>query len=342
MIGLRWTAVDHIALEEIALPTLLDNQSVKVRIECAAVCTSDLHIVKGEFGLEFPRTLGHEVAGVVEDVGADVKSLKPGDRVALQPTIFCGQCPACETDNWHLCPNRQFVGLHANGGFAESVVAPEVNWVLVPDKVLARHACLVEPLACVLHAVEEMDVSPKSRAIITGAGISAALFVQVLLKIGVSAENLLVSGRRNCRLAIIRKMGVRVVDVRTEDFDTAIREHFGRQAPNLFIDQTGDPKLLSESLDQLARKGTLFIYDFMGAPILFDFGRLQLREIRILTSTGCPGTMSKAVEWIAQGHVDLEPLITHEYALTDAVQAFRKSQSKDESHMKSLIKCHAD
>jgi len=340
MIALRWRGVDEIALEEISPPTLLDGKSVRVRPECVAVCTSDLHIVKGEFGLEFPRTLGHEVAGVVEEVGADVVSLKPGDRVALQPTIFCGECAACEKNHWHLCPNRQFVGLHTNGGFSESVVAPEINWAAVPKGVLPRHACLVEPLACVLHAIEEIGATAKNRVVITGAGPSAALFVQVLLKLGVPAENLLVSGRRDCRLAIIAEMGVRVVDVRTEDFDTAIREYFGRDAPDLFIDQTGDPKLLTESLEQIARKGTLFIYDFMGGPISFDFGRLQLREIRILTSTGCPDTMDKAVEWIAQGYVDMEQLITHEYPLTEAVEAFQKSQSKDQGHMKTLIKCH--
>ena len=175
---------------------------------------------------------------------------------------------------------------------------------------------------------------------ITGAGPSAALFVGVLVDRGVKREDLLVSGRRDVRLAIIAAMGVRTVDVRAEDLGAAIKEQFGRQSPDLFIDQTGDVTVLAESLDQLARKGTLFIYDYMGSPIPFDFGRLQLREIRLLTSTGCPGTMEEAAERIGNGRVDVERLITHEYPLSEAAAAFEKSQSKDPSHMKTVIRCH--
>ncbi len=339
MLALRWTGLEQIALEEIEPPVLGDAHGVRVRTSCAAVCTTDLHIIKGQFGHEFPRTLGHEVAGVVEETGSAVQSLRPGDGVTLQPTIFCGSCPACEAGNWHLCPNRQFVGLHADGGFAEQIIAPAKNWIALPAGVSARHACLVEPLACVLHAVEEMEATADSRAVITGAGPSAALFVGVLLAMGVPPKNLLVSGRRDCRLKIIGQMGVRVVDVRSEDFDAAIRDQFAREGPNLFVDQTGDVNLISDSLDQLARKGTLFIYDFMGDPRSCDFGRLQLREIRLLTSTGCPGTMDEAVDWIARGRVDLEPLITHEYSLPEAFVAFEKSQSKDPNHMKTIIRC---
>ena len=155
-------------------------------------------------------------------------------------------------------------------------------------------------------------------------------------------ENLLVSGRRAGRLANIGRMGVRVVDVRTEDLGAAIREHFGRHGPDLFIDQTGDPDVLLNSLDQLAPKGTLFIYDFMGQSVPFDFGRLQLREIRVLTSTGCPGTMAKALDLIADGRVALEPLVTHQYTLPEADEAFQKSQSKDPGHMKTILRCKGE
>jgi threonine dehydrogenase-like Zn-dependent dehydrogenase len=229
------------------------------------------------------------------------------------------------------------VGLHSDGGFAEEVVAPEVNWLPLPEKVSLRHACLVEPLACVLHAVEVMEARADSRVAITGAGPSAFLFVEVLKATGVRPDRILVSGRRDRRLEIIRESGIRVVDVRSESLDAAIREHFGEAGPDLFVDQTGDPRVLAAALDQLARKGTLFIYDFMGSPILFDFGRLQLREIRILTSTGCPGTLEKAVDLIAHGRIAVEPLITHVHEGSDSLAAFNGAMEKDPAHVKSLI-----
>jgi len=338
MMALRWRGANDVAVEDVPPPALKGADDVKVRVAWAAVCKSDIHIARGDFGPEFPRTLGHEVAGEVLEAGARVTGLKPGDRVVLQPTIFCGHCPPCWDGDWHLCPNRRFVGLHADGGFAEEVVAPEVNWLLVPPEVSLRHACLIEPLACVLHAVQGMGITPLSRVVITGAGPSAFLFVHVLLHAGVPREHLLVSGRRDRRLEIIRETGVRTVDVRCEDFGAAVRDQFSLRGPNLFIDQAGDPALLSSSLDLLARKGLLFIYDFMGSPIPFDFGRMQLREVRIGTSTGCPGTLGDAMTLVAQGAIHLGPLMTHEFDARDALRAFRLADSKDPTHVKSLIR----
>jgi len=338
MIALRWRGIDDVALEEIEPPALTETYDVKVRVAWAAVCTSDIHIAKGNFGHEFPRTLGHEVAGTVVETGTDVRALSPGDLVALQPTIFCGECASCKNDDWHLCPNRKFIGLHSDGGFAEEIVAPEPNWVKLPPGMSLRDACLAEPLACVLHAVEVMRATARSRLVIAGAGPSAFLFVQVLKSMGIKPEHMLVSGRRDERLKIIREAGVRAVDVRREDFDGAVREHFAGVGPDIFVDLTGDGELLAASLDQLVRKGTLFIYDYMGASIPFDFGRLQLREIRILTSTGCPGTMAKAVDLIASSRIALEPMITHECEGREALKAFRHAMKKDQSHVKSVIR----
>ena len=338
MIALRWRDVDDVAVETVPPPDLTAAHDVKVRVAWAAVCKSDIHIARGDFGTECPRTLGHEVAGEVVEVGAGVTRLKPGDAVVLQPTISCGKCPPCQDGDWHLCPNRRFVGLHTDGGFAEEMVAPEANWVRVPAGVPLRHACLIEPLACVLHAVQTMGITSASRAAITGAGPSAYLFVQALLHAGVQHRQIIVSGRRDGRLGIIRDLGVRAVDVRVEDFGAAIRVLFGARGPDVFIDQTGDPALLSSSLDLLARKGMLFIYDFMGSPIPFDFGRMQLREIRIGTSTGCHGTMETSIALAEEGRIHLKPLITHEFEGMDAMQAFRMAAEKDPAHVKSIIR----
>ena len=338
MIALRWLGKDDVAVKEVEPPALKAENDVKVRVAWAAVCKSDIHIAKGDFGLEFPRTLGHEVAGEVVETGPGVARLKPGDGVVLQPTIFCGKCFPCQDGDWHLCPSRRFVGLHSDGGFAEEVVAPEVNWVPVSAQVPLRRACLIEPLACVVHAVRTMGIAPTSRAVITGAGPSAYLFALVLLHAGVEPGQMLVSGRRDKRLRMIRDLGVRAVDVRSEDFGAAVRDHFGRRGPDVFIDQTGDPGVLSSSLDLLAAKGMLFVYDFMGSPVPFDFGRMQLREIRVGTSTGCHGTMEASVALIAEGGIDPEPLITHEFEGVDAVRAFRMADEKDPAHVKSIIR----
>jgi len=343
MLALRWHAKDEVRLDRVAVPGVPGDDDVRVGIETAGVCTSDIHIAKGLFGGTPPKTLGHEVAGTVLEAGDGVTKHKVGDRVALQPTIACGTCDACTEGNIHLCANRKFPGIDIDGGFAEQMTAPEANWFPVAQRVPMEQACLVEPLACVVHAVDILKPSSTSTIAITGAGASAYLFLQVLAAKGLETGNILVSGRRDERLRICGQTGARVVDVRKADFANACKDVFGTRGPDVLILQTGGEQLMRESLDIVARQGTVFVYDYMGQPVPFNFGVMQLREITILTSTGAPpDAMSRALDLMAAGRVDLKPLITHTFEGPDALAAFEVSKAKDPGHVKSLIRFQAE
>jgi len=331
------TAANDVELRDVASPALREPSDVRVGVKSAGICMTDLAIVKGAFGGTVPRILGHEITGEVLETGAAAGELKPGDRVALQPTIPCGQCPACREGNWHLCPNRRFVGLDVDGGYAEQLIVPAANLVKVPPEVPFRHACMVEPVACVLHAVECFGGLPRKGVIITGAGSSAYLFAQVLISMGVPREKILVSGRRDARLAIMDGLGVHTLDARRQSLAEGSLAAFGNGGPDIIVDQTGDPDLLKGSLDIIARKGTLFIYDFLGAAIPFHFGMLQLREITIRTSTGCPGTIPRALALMASRQVDVSPLITHVFPPSGMREAFAQLTEKAPAHVKSVI-----
>ncbi len=327
----------QVSLRQMPAPSVQSPDDVLVRVKAAAVCSTDIAIVSGVFGGDVPRILGHEIAGEVIETGSDVGKLKAGDRVALQPTIYCGECPPCSEDNWHLCPNRKFVGLHADGGFAELMVVPEVNLVSVPKSVPFEHACFVEPLGCVIHAINRLGQMPRKGVIITGAGISAYLFAQVLIAKGVATDKILVTGKRDARLAAVKKLGINVLDVRKDDLSDTADRIFGQAGPDVMIDQTGDPELFRQAMDILSRQGTLFIYDFTGHEIPFNFGMMQIREITIKTSTGCPATMDKALAMMEAGQVDLSPVITHTYQPSQMKEAFEILKSKDQTHIKSII-----
>ncbi len=326
----------QVELRDMPTPSLKGSADVRVGVKSAGICMTDLAIVKGAFGGTTPRILGHEIAGEVLETGSAVRELKPGDRVALQPTIACGECPACQEGNWHLCPNRRFVGLDVDGGYADQMAVPGANLVKVPAEVPFRHACMVEPVACVLHAVQCFGGLPGG-VIITGAGSSAYLFAQVLISMGVLREKILVSGRRDARLAIMENLGVQTSDARREALRERSAKVFGKKGPDVLVDLTGDPDLLRGSLDIVARKGTLFIYDFLGAEIPFHFGMLQLREITLRTSTGCPETIAPALALMASGKVDVSPLITHVFPPARMKEAFLQLSEKAPDHIKSII-----
>jgi len=153
----------------------------------------------------------------------------------------------------------------------------------------------------------------------------------------VRADRILVSGRRNARLEAVKRLGVHVLDVRQGDLADAAGEVFTQAAPEVLIDQTGDPDLLLAAMDIIARQGTLFIYDFTGHDIPFNFGRMQLREITVKTSTGCPGTMEAAIAMIAAGQVDLTGAISHTYRPAQMKEAYDILSTKDPTHLKSVI-----
>ncbi len=328
---------NEVRIKDMPAPSISAADDVLVRVRAAAVCSTDAAIVSGAFGGVTPRILGHEIAGEVVEIGPDVTMLQRGDRVALQPTIYCGECPSCGKGNWHLCPNRSFVGLDADGGFAELMVVPEANLIPVPQPVPLAHACLAEPLACVIHAISRIETPVEDGVIITGAGISAYLFTQVLISNGLSPDRILVTGRRDGRLAAIKQLGAHVLDVRQGDLADAAARIFGAAAPAALIDQTGDSDLLLGAMDIVARQGTLFIYDFTGHDIPFNFGKMQLREITVKTSTGCPGTMAGAIEMIAAKKVDLADAISHTYQPSQMKEAYDILHSKDPTHIKSVI-----
>jgi threonine dehydrogenase-like Zn-dependent dehydrogenase len=326
-----------VRLAEMPAPSMTADTDVLVRVRAAAVCSTDVAIVSGAFGGMTPRILGHEIAGEVVEIGPGVKTLHVGDKVALQPTVFCDACPSCDKGNWHLCPNRSFVGLDADGGFTDLMVAPEVNLIPIPQDVPFRYACLAEPLACVIHAISRIGTPLPTGVIITGAGISAYLFTQVLIANGLSPDRILVTGRRDARLAAVKTLGAHVLDVREGELADTSRDIFGNDAPELLIDQTGDPELLAGAMDIIARQGTLFIYDFTGHDLPFNFGKMQLREITVKTSTGCPGTMEQAIAMIAAERVDLSGAISHTYAPSQMADAYAILGSKDPTHLKSVI-----
>lgn len=331
------TSTNNVRLVEAAIPAIAGADEVLVRVAAAGVCATDLAIAEGAFGGATQRILGHEVAGVVEKAGPRVEGLAKDDKVVVQPTIPCGHCSPCHENHPHLCPNRQFIGLDRDGGFAEWIVVPAGNLVKVPASMPMRAACLVEPVACVLHALDCLGKVPRRGVIIAGAGFSAFLFVQAFMAAGVAPEKIMVSGRRKKRLEIIVSLGAHAVDARRDSLSDRSRQIFGEAGPDIFIDQTGDPELLRQSLDMVGRKGILFIYDFTGHDIPFNFGAMQLREIAIKTSTGCPDTMDRALRLMEEGVINVSSGVTHVFGKTEMDRAFATLTDKNPEHVKSVI-----
>src|ERR1041385_7137814 len=206
-------AVKDLRIEEVAAPPL-GPRDVEVRIETGGICGSDLHYYyEGGFGkvrLREPMILGHEIAGTVARVGADVASVKPGQRIAVNPSRPCGTCRYCQEGLQQHCLNMLFYGSamrfpHVRGGFREVLVCDEAQAVPVPPAMTAAQAAFAEPFAVSLHAVNRAGSLLGKRVLVTGSGPIGALTVIAARRAG--ALEIVASDIADAPLAAARKVG---------------------------------------------------------------------------------------------------------------------------------------
>ena len=150
----------------------MTDSNVLVRVKYASICGSDQHIFKGEFHprTKLPLIPGHEFAGVVEEVGRDVKNFSPGEKVTVDPIIWCGTCAACKAGHFPACTSLKLIGIDLDGGFAEYVSVPSAMIYKIPDHISDEHAALVEILSIGFHASARAGLGKEDDILIVGSG----------------------------------------------------------------------------------------------------------------------------------------------------------------------------
>ncbi len=151
----------------------LGPRDVLVNNKACGICGTDVHIYHGEKGsadVNPPVVLGHEFAGVVVEVGSEVTSVKPGDHVALDPNMYCNQCMPCRMGKKQECEHLFALGVNVNGGFAEYAVCPETQCFKVREDISFDEAAMAEPLACVVHGIDQAQIQPGQVVLVIGGG----------------------------------------------------------------------------------------------------------------------------------------------------------------------------
>jgi L-iditol 2-dehydrogenase len=208
MQALVFSALNTMELRQIAPATIREPDECLVRIRAVGVCGSDLHGFTGKTGRRtIGMVMGHEAAGVVEKVGGGVKKLKPGDRVAIQPVRFCGQCAMCYVGKSSLCLNRQVLGVHAQAGgaYAEYVAWPERCLVPIPEHLSFEDAAFAEPLAVCVHALRLAGIQTFDNVALVGSGPIGLLTLAILKTMGL--RKVFVSDVSDARLEVAKAIG---------------------------------------------------------------------------------------------------------------------------------------
>jgi propanol-preferring alcohol dehydrogenase len=260
---------------------------VVIDVAAAGVCGTELHFLDGLLTpARTPITLGHEVAGVVAEVGDGVEDVAVGDRVAVHYLHACGRCRSCTAGDDHLCDAPLgFLAFATDGGFAEQLVVPASAAVRVPDGLDLTSAA---PLCCsgttALHAVDVSGVRPGNTAVVLGAGGVGLALVQVLREAGV---RVVAVARRPERLELARELGADVtVDASRQDVAAAVRDATGGAGADAVFELVGTRETGRVSLAALGKRGTLVYVGYSFDRVEIDPLSLVVPEQRIVTSVG--------------------------------------------------------
>lgn len=311
-----------------------EDKEVLIRVAACGICGTDVHIYQGDKGSTDvipPVVLGHELAGVVEEVGAAVTTLKPGDHVTVDPNIYCGKCHYCQIGKKQLCENLFAVGVNRNGGFAEYCLVPETQCFRLDEKIPLKYGAMAEPLACCLHGIDRVGIRQGDTVCVIGGGAIGLMMVQLAALAGASKVIL------SEPVALRRKVGLElgadaVIDPIHEDITQRMQEILGVSGTDVVIECVGTEQA-SEQAFKIAKRGTsllLFSVPKAGSTYGLHLEDIYQKELTISGSMINPDTHGRAVELINNGRIQLEPIITHSYPverLEDAILMQMKNES---------------
>lgn len=337
-----FTGLRKLEICDVDRPKLTRPDNVLVRIDRVGVCGSDVHYyVRGGIGdqqVEYPATLGHECAGTIEQVGTEVDQLRPGDRVAIEPAMACGQCDQCRSGRVHTCRNMQFMGCpgEAPGAVAEYRVLPATNCLKVPDSMSLDIAALTEPLSIGLHTVRLGEVQPADRIAILGAGpigLSVLLCAKAATPCKVYMTDLL-----DERLEIARRCGADWTgNAKTEDVGAAIGEQEEWGLDRVF-ECSGDPQCIDQAQRMLTPGGTLVL---VGIPhteqVSFDIHTMRRRELTFKNVRRQKECVGPVIRMIDEGLIDPTPMLTHRFPLERITEAFELVAEYRDGVIKAVV-----
>jgi len=280
-----------------------DGEMVVVRVHLAGVCNTDLELIKGYMG--FRGVLGHEFVGTVIDGPAAWR----GRRVVGEINFACGRCRTCAAGLPRHCPTRRVMGiLDADGAFAECVAVPAANLHAVPDRVPDETAVFTEPLAAAFEILAQVRVEPGLAAVVLGDGKLGQLAAQVLAQAG---ARVLAVGKHDDKLALLRARGI----------ETVALDAWRRERVPLVVEATGTADGFALAAAATAPRGTLVLKSTVAERAALALAPIVVDEISVVGSR-C-GPFEPALHALADGRVDVRPLIAARHALRDGVAALQ-------------------
>jgi threonine 3-dehydrogenase len=315
-----------IELREIAEPSPAAGE-IRIRVSAAGICGTDMQIYKWAPRMQrrmvLPRVLGHEVSGMVDQVGSGVSNVKVGDHVVLESHIFCGQCTHCRRDQAHLCAHTKYPGIDIDGGFAEYVVVPaRIAWVIT-QQLDHNIAAMMEPFGIAVHAALEGTGVSGQTVLINGCGPIGLMCVAAARALG--ARKIIASDINPLRLDTAALMGAdRIVNVAKSSLVDAAKDFTGGVGVDVGLEFSGTEEGFKAVFDTLARGAEFRLIGAPAHPINVDFTQWLLKcpKMHNIHGRRIWQTWERAMPLIYEKKVDLKPLVSHVLPVAEGARGF--------------------
>lgn len=319
----------HLELREVPVPRPEPNQ-VLLKVQAAGICGTDLHILAGEYPCRPPVILGHEMAGIIYEVGANVTDWAVGDNVTSLPyAVVCGECDYCRAGQFGLCTERLSYGSGVNGAIAEYIAVNASGLYRLPANPDFIAGALTEPLACVTKAVFEVaQLQEHERVLILGPGPIGLLTLLVARAVG---ARVVMVGRESDtkRLELAKTLGAEQVYFSSDsDLTAKLQEHMGANAPDVIFECSGAGAAFRLALQLVCKQGRVIQVGLFAKNVEVDLNAVVFKDLTICGSfTSSLASWERAVELSSSGKLNLRALVSDVFSLKDYEQAFRHSAS---------------
>lgn len=315
---------------ELERPSIGDND-ILLEMKKAAICGTDIRILEGtkRKGVRYPSVIGHEMCGIICEVGRNVKGYKVGEKVAIANVIPCHSCHSCLTGRENACMNRKAIGYEFNGGFEEYVLIPEIciqsgNVIKLPEQVSFAEGALIEPLSCCIRGLKNAGTGFNDTVLVVGAGPIGLMHLQLSKIVG--AKDVIVSEPIRSRREKAEKLGADcVVDPTKENLEQIIMERTKGLGVDVIIMAIGVPAIINSTLKLCRKGGTVNLFaGFAGTgEAMIEVNTIHYNEINVNGSTAYKREdYLEAADMVINQKVNLEEIVTHTFKIEEFQKAY--------------------
>ena len=331
----------QLGYQEVPEP-VISVDDVLIRVKACGICGSDVHGIDGSTGRRIPPiVMGHEAAGVIEEVGANVKGWAAGDRVTFDSTVSCGQCYFCARGEINLCDNRQVLGVSCgefrrHGAFAELVSVPARILYRLPDSLGFAEAAMIEAVSIAVHAV---NITPKSlgdTAVVVGSGMIGLLTIQAAKAAGFA--RVFAVDLDDNKLAVALRLGADAAfNPKTVDVPKAIQDLTNGRGADVALEAVGAAAPIKTAIMSVKKGGTVTLIGNIAPNIELPLQAVVTRQIRLQGSCASSGEYPACIELLASGAIKVDEMISARVPLADGADWFKRLYAHEPNLMKVIL-----